>query len=133
MTALLHLLLKGYIMNTAFVFPGQGSQTVGMGQELYQQFSIAKQVFEEVDDALNLKLSDLMFSGDIAELTQTENVQPAIMAVPDRGGGNGDGTGFHTAAGGTRRGSDEHEDHCRQKSGIRERSDIERGKSGSPA
>ena len=81
MTALLHLLLKGYIMNTAFVFPGQGSQTVGMGQELYQQFSIAKQVFEEVDDALDLKLSDLMFSGDIAELTQTENAQPAIMAV----------------------------------------------------
>lgn len=68
-------------MKTAFVFPGQGSQSVGMGQDLYNNSSAARLVFEEVDDALNEKLSHLMFSGDAAELTKTENAQPAIMAV----------------------------------------------------
>lgn len=68
-------------MSTAFIFPGQGSQTVGMGLELAKQFSVAADVFNEVDEALHFKLSDLMFEGDIAELTQTENAQPAIMAV----------------------------------------------------
>ena len=70
-------------MNThyAFLFPGQGSQFVGMGKELAQNFTVAKQTFEEVDDTLNQKLSALMFDGDIETLTQTQNAQPAIMAV----------------------------------------------------
>lgn len=68
-------------MKTAFVFPGQGSQTIGMGLDLYKNFSAAKAVFEEVDDALNQKLSTLMFEGDAEELTQTQNAQPAIMSV----------------------------------------------------
>jgi len=65
----------------AFVFPGQGSQSIGMGAELAEAFACAREVFEEVDDALGQKLSALMFSGDIAELTSTENAQPALMAV----------------------------------------------------
>ncbi len=68
-------------MNTAFIFPGQGSQTIGMGQELFDNFDAARHVFEEVDDALHQSLSQLMFAGDSAELTQTQNAQPAIMAV----------------------------------------------------
>ena len=64
-----------------FVFPGQGTQSVGMGADLARDFSEAKLVFQEVDDALNQDLSALMFSGDIEELTQTQNAQPAIMAV----------------------------------------------------
>lgn len=68
-------------MTTAFIFPGQGSQTVGMGLELANRFSIARHVFQEVDDALSFKLSDMMFNGNMAELTQTQNAQPAIMAV----------------------------------------------------
>lgn len=64
-----------------FVFPGQGSQYVGMGKSLYSEFSIAKQVFNEVDTVLNRKLSDIIFNGSIEELTITENAQPAIMAV----------------------------------------------------
>jgi [acyl-carrier-protein] S-malonyltransferase len=70
-------------MNTkyAFLFPGQGSQFIGMGKELAQNFAVAKQTFEEVDDTLNQKLSSLMFDGDIETLTQTQNAQPAIMAV----------------------------------------------------
>ncbi|MDD3669572.1 MAG: ACP S-malonyltransferase [Alphaproteobacteria bacterium] len=65
----------------AFVFPGQGSQAVGMGQDLYAAFPAARAVFDAVDDALGQKLSALMFAGDIQELTRTQNVQPAIMAV----------------------------------------------------
>jgi len=65
----------------AFVFPGQGSQSIGMGAELSEAFSAAREVFQEVDDALEQKLSTLMFTGDIAELTSTENAQPALMAV----------------------------------------------------
>lgn len=68
-------------MKTAFIFPGQGSQTIGMGKDLYDNFPIAKQVFEQVDDALDQRLSALMFSGDEANLTKTQNAQPAIMAV----------------------------------------------------
>lgn len=63
------------------VFPGQGSQAIGMGKELYDAYPVAKEVFEEVDDALSLKLSTLMFEGDMAELSMTENTQPALMAV----------------------------------------------------
>ena len=68
-------------MKKAFLFPGQGSQFIGMGQDLASQFKIAKDVFSEVDDALEEKLSVLMFEGDIEELTLTKNAQPAIMAV----------------------------------------------------
>lgn len=65
----------------AFVFPGQGSQFVGMGKELAEAFPVARAVFEEVDDALNAHLSRLMFEGDANELTATENTQPALFAV----------------------------------------------------
>lgn len=65
----------------AFIFPGQGSQKVGMGFELAQQHSAAKAVFDEVDEALGQKLSDIMFGGPDETLLMTENAQPAIMAV----------------------------------------------------
>lgn len=65
----------------AFIFPGQGSQAVGMGRDLAAAFAPARQVFEEVDDVLNQKLSKLMFEGPGEELTLTENTQPALMAV----------------------------------------------------
>lgn len=65
----------------AFVFPGQGSQQVGMGLELYQNFKAAKDVFDEVDNALNQNLFKLMTEGSLFELTLTSNAQPAIMAV----------------------------------------------------
>ena len=68
-------------MKKAFLFPGQGSQFIGMGQELASQFEVAKDVFSEVDEALGEKLSALMFQGEIEELTLTKNAQPAIMAV----------------------------------------------------
>lgn len=65
----------------AFVFPGQGSQSVGMGQDLAQAFSSARAVFEEVDDALGENLSKIIFEGPADSLTSTENTQPALMAV----------------------------------------------------
>ena len=65
----------------ALVFPGQGSQKVGMGLELYKAFKSAKDVFDEADDALNFKLSKLIFEGPDEELTLTQNAQPAIMTV----------------------------------------------------
>lgn len=68
-------------MKRAFVFPGQGSQTVGMGKELADAFPVASQVFEEVDDALGQSLTKLMYEGPMEELTLTENTQPALMAV----------------------------------------------------
>ncbi len=64
----------------AFVFPGQGSQKVGMGKELAEASAVAREVFEEVDEALAQKLSTLMFEGPDDQLTLTENAQPAIMA-----------------------------------------------------
>ncbi|MEM9469054.1 MAG: ACP S-malonyltransferase [Pseudomonadota bacterium] len=66
---------------TAFIFPGQGSQSIGMGQALFDSFSEAKEVFQEVDDTLSQNLSGLMFSGEEADLNLTENTQPALMAV----------------------------------------------------
>lgn len=68
-------------MSRAFVFPGQGSQAVGMGRELAEAFEVARHTFEEVDDALSQRLSRLMFEGPDADLTLTENAQPALMAV----------------------------------------------------
>lgn len=68
-------------MTKAFVFPGQGSQSVGMGKEIAAAFDVAKRVFEEVDDALNQKLSQIIFEGSIEDLTLTSNTQPALMAV----------------------------------------------------
>jgi [acyl-carrier-protein] S-malonyltransferase len=66
---------------TAFVFPGQGSQAVGMGKALAETYSSARAVFDEVDAALGQKLSTLMFEGPIEDLTLTANAQPALMAV----------------------------------------------------
>jgi len=67
-------------MTRAFLFPGQGSQKVGMGKDLADAFRPAREVFQEVDDALSQKLSKLMWEGPEAGLTLTENAQPAIMA-----------------------------------------------------
>jgi len=68
-------------MSLAFVFPGQGSQAVGMGKALAEAFPAAREGFSEVDDALNQHLSRLMFEGPLDELTLTENAQPALMAA----------------------------------------------------
>ena len=68
-------------MTAAFVFPGQGSQFIGMGKDLNEAFPDAREVFQEVDDALSQNLSALMFDGDEADLNLTENTQPALMAV----------------------------------------------------
>ncbi|ESQ84396.1 ACP S-malonyltransferase [Asticcacaulis sp. AC466] len=68
-------------MTLAFVFPGQGSQSVGMGADLYETYAVARDVFNEVDDALGQKLFALMKDGPEDQLTLTENAQPAIMAV----------------------------------------------------
>jgi [acyl-carrier-protein] S-malonyltransferase len=68
-------------MSRAFVFPGQGAQTIGMGQALATAYPAAKAVFDEVDAALGEKLSSLIWEGDIAELTLTQNAQPALMAT----------------------------------------------------
>jgi [acyl-carrier-protein] S-malonyltransferase len=67
-------------MKTALVFPGQGSQTVGMGKALADAYPVAREVFERVDAALSQNLSQLMFEGPEAELTLTANAQPALMA-----------------------------------------------------
>ena len=65
----------------AFLFPGQGAQTIGMGKNLAENFSVSKDVFEEVNDALEQDLSSLIWDGDIDTLTLTENAQPALMAT----------------------------------------------------
>lgn len=65
----------------AFVFPGQGAQTIGMGQDLAASYPTAKAVFEEVDDALGQNLSEMIWNGDIDNLTLTANAQPALMAT----------------------------------------------------
>ena len=68
-------------MSITFVFPGQGAQVIGMGQTLARAYPNSRNVFEEVDDALNFKLSKLVWDGEIEELTLTENAQPALMAT----------------------------------------------------
>jgi [acyl-carrier-protein] S-malonyltransferase len=68
-------------MSLAFIFPGQGSQAVGMGADLAEAFASAREVFEEVDEALKQKLSKLMREGSECDMTLTENAQPALMAV----------------------------------------------------
>src|ERR1051325_2412013 len=68
-------------MKRAFVFPGQGSQAPGMGRELAEAFPVARELFDEIDDALSQHLSRLMFEGPESELTLTENAQPALLAA----------------------------------------------------
>jgi [acyl-carrier-protein] S-malonyltransferase len=68
-------------VSVAFVFPGQGAQTIGMGKDLAEAYPEARAVFEEVDDALGEPLSDLIWEGDLDTLTLTQNAQPALMAT----------------------------------------------------
>ena len=68
-------------MTLAFVFPGQGAQTIGMGRDLAEAYPAARAVFDEVDDALGEKLSALIWEGEQDQLTLTENAQPALMAT----------------------------------------------------
>jgi [acyl-carrier-protein] S-malonyltransferase len=68
-------------MKSSIIFPGQGSQHIGMGKDFYDNFTVAKNIFEEVNDALNYNLSDIIFNGPIEDLTLTQHTQPALMAV----------------------------------------------------
>lgn len=68
-------------MSRAFIFPGQGSQFIGMGKDLAESYNEAREIFEMVDDALSQNLSKMMFDGDANDLNMTENTQPALMAV----------------------------------------------------
>lgn len=65
----------------SFVYPGQGSQAVGMGRDFFEASPVAKETFQEIDDVLHQNLSQLMFEGPLEDLTLTENAQPALMAV----------------------------------------------------
>lgn len=68
-------------MGNAYIFPGQGSQAVGMGKDLFDNFAVAREIFIEADDALGFKLSEMCFSGDEVDLQLTANTQPAILTV----------------------------------------------------
>ena len=80
-SALGDTILSGMNKKIAFLFPGQGSQTIGMGRELAERFPVARQTFAEADDACGFALSTLCFEGPEEELRLTENTQPAIMTV----------------------------------------------------
>src|SRR3954465_6876991 len=67
--------------NTAFVFPGQGSQYAGLGKDVAAKFSAARRVFDEIDDALGFSISQLCFEGPDDQLKLTENTQPAILTM----------------------------------------------------
>jgi [acyl-carrier-protein] S-malonyltransferase len=68
-------------LKKSIIFPGQGAQKVGMGKDIYDNFAVAKEVFEEVDDALKIKVSDIIFADQDKTLNHTTNTQPAIMTV----------------------------------------------------
>ncbi len=68
-------------MATAYIFPGQGSQSVGMGKDLFDNFAVAREVFEQADEALGFSISEMCFAGDEADLQLTANTQPAILTV----------------------------------------------------
>jgi [acyl-carrier-protein] S-malonyltransferase len=74
-------ILKFMKSKTAIVFPGQGSQAIGMGKDLFENFASAREVFQKTDEILGVNLSKIMFEGPADELTKTENTQPALMAV----------------------------------------------------
>jgi [acyl-carrier-protein] S-malonyltransferase len=74
----MEILMKFNLQSTAFVFPGQGSQLIGMGRELASSYSIAKETFEEADTLLGVSLSDLMWNGNAEQLNETINTQPAL-------------------------------------------------------
>jgi [acyl-carrier-protein] S-malonyltransferase len=69
------------VKKTAFLFPGQGSQAVGMGLDLYQAYDFAKEIFDQAEEITKINVSDLCFNGPMADLTQTIHLQPAITAV----------------------------------------------------
>lgn len=69
------------MLKLAYIFPGQGSQSVGMGKDLYDNFPVARLIFEEADDALQFKLSEMCFAGTAEDLALTANTQPAILTV----------------------------------------------------
>ncbi len=68
-------------MSLALLFPGQGSQFIGMGQDFSSKFTVANQIFSDLDQILDRPLTEIMFDGNIDDLTLTTNSQPAIMAV----------------------------------------------------
>ncbi|HMS40975.1 MAG TPA: ACP S-malonyltransferase, partial [Pyrinomonadaceae bacterium] len=65
----------------AYIFPGQGSQSVGMGKDLFDNFPMSRMIFEEADDALGFSLSEMCFNGTVVDLALTANTQPAILTT----------------------------------------------------